>query len=80
MGEKQLRLGCSPLSGRVYVGRLDKTGRNFTDGKHEVTGDFIAALVDHLKFHGGETRIYADGKHAFTVTMQEANNRSNEDE
>lgn len=63
------RLFCSPLSGAVYYGRLNKAQTSFIGDKAEVTGDFLRAVVEKAEFHGGTFEIHAADK-KWVVTVE----------
>ncbi len=47
----KLRLAVAALTENVYVGRVNKAGDSFLDGKQDVTNDFLKAVID--RFEGG---------------------------
>lgn len=47
----KLRLGVSALGQRAYVGRVNKAGNCFLDGKQDVTNDFFKAVIDYFGGH-----------------------------
>lgn len=52
MGSKaSLRLGISAFGQRAYVGRINKAGNCFLDGKQDVTNDFFKAVIDYFGGH-----------------------------
>lgn len=65
MPAKPLRLGISALGQRAYVGRVNKAGNCFTDGKQDVTSDFFKAVVDY--FGGNEVVITGDSGRKWRV-------------
>ena len=65
------RIACSPLTGRIYCGRLNKAGNAFLDGKEDATSDVLAALIEKATFHGGEFDIEGGGER-WTVTVTKA--------
>lgn len=40
-----LRLGSSPLTKRIYAGRIKKSGYEWAEGKQDVTEDFHRCVV-----------------------------------
>jgi hypothetical protein len=64
---KPLRLAVAALTKNVYVGRVSKDGRTFTDGKQDVTSDFLKAVVD--RFEGVEHTIRVDDGTSYTVMV-----------
>ena len=63
------RIACSPISGRIYMGRVDKTGSHFTGQKQDVTSDVLRCIVEKAEFHGGTFEIKAADK-SWTVTVK----------
>jgi hypothetical protein len=55
----KLRLAVSALARRVYVGRVNKSGDAFLDGKQDVTSDFFKAVIDY--FEEGKEIVASDG-------------------
>jgi hypothetical protein len=51
---KPLRLAISGLGRRAYVGRVNKAGNCFLDGKQDVTSDFFKAVIDYFDGHEQE--------------------------
>lgn len=47
------RIACSPLTGRILMGRLNKAQDTFVSEPTDVTSDFCRALVEKAEFHGG---------------------------
>ena len=66
------RIATSPLTGRIYCGRLNKAGTAFLDGKEDATSDVLAAIIDKAEYPGGSVDIEGGGmKFVVTVTQQE---------
>lgn len=53
------RIATSPLSGRIFAGRLNKAGNAFLDGKVDATSDVLRAVVEKAEFHGGTFDVQA---------------------
>lgn len=73
----KLRLGVSPLTGRVYAGKIKPSGREWYAGKVDVTEDFQRCVVlycsDGAEFEADGMRFRAyceriDGKRADTLS------------
>lgn len=65
-----VRIACSPLSGRIYGGRVSKDGVRFVGTKQDVTSDVLRALVEKAEYHGGTFEIEAGDKR-WTVTIKQ---------
>jgi hypothetical protein len=44
----KLRLAISALTKTAFVGRVNKTGDCFLDGKQDVSSDFFKAVIDYF--------------------------------
>ena len=62
-------IATSPLTGRIFSGRINKAGNAFVGEKKDVTSEFLSALIEKAEFHGGEFVIEGDGK-KWTVTVR----------
>lgn len=62
------RIGVSPLTGRIYMGRLNKARNAFVGEKQDVTSDVLQAVIEKALFHGGSFDIEGGGK-KWTVTV-----------
>jgi hypothetical protein len=68
-----LRIASSPLTGRIYCGKLNKAGTAFLDGKVDVTSDVLSAIIEKADFHDGAFDIEGGGqKWSVTVTKESA--------
>ena len=63
------RIGVSPLTGRVFRGRVNKAGNAFVGEKQDITSDVLRAVIELAEFHGGTFEI-ADGAAKYTVTVK----------
>lgn len=63
------RIACSPLTGRINMGRVSKTGTHFIGEKRDVTSDVLRAVIDKADFHGGSFEIEGGGE-KWTVTVK----------
>lgn len=67
------RIGVSPLTGRIFLGRTNRAGDAFVGEKRDVTSDVLRAVLEKAEFHGGSFDIEGGGKKWFvTVTEQAA--------
>jgi hypothetical protein len=65
------RIATSPLTGRIFSGRVSKDGSHFVGEKKDVTSDVLKALIDKAEYHGGTFDIYGGGtKFVVTVTRE----------
>lgn len=62
------RLACSPLTGTIFLGTVNKAGNAFIGTKADVTSDFLRAVIEKADCHGGQFDIQA-GNEKWTVTV-----------
>lgn len=68
MAYENLKLGVSPLTNRVFAGRVNKKGDMWTQ-KVDVTEQFLGCCLQY--FQGGtENTITADGKPVARITVE----------
>jgi hypothetical protein len=63
-------IGTSPLTGRIFQGRVNKSGNAFTGEKKDVTSSVLKAVIDKAEYHGGSFDIEGDGR-KWVVTVRE---------
>lgn len=63
------RIACSPLTGRIHAGRVNKDGTAFVGEKRDVTSDVLRAVIEKAEYHGGAFEIEAGGQ-VWTVTVK----------
>ncbi len=61
-------IATSPLTGRVYSGRVNKAGNAFAGEKKDVTSEVLKAVIDKAEYHGGSFEIEGAGQ-KWTVTV-----------
>ena len=67
------RIACSPLTGRIYQGRISRDGTCFVGRKLDITSDVLCAVVEKAEYHGGSFTIEAGSKTwSVTVTLSSA--------
>ena len=62
------RLACSPLTGTIFLGTVNKYGTAFIGAKADVTSDFLRAVIEKAEYHGGQFDIQA-GNEKWIVTV-----------
>jgi hypothetical protein len=73
------RIAVSPISGRIYHGRVNKAGAAFVGDKQDVTSDVLRAIVEKAEFHGGAFDIEAGGRKWVVTVVEEASKESGND-
>jgi hypothetical protein len=63
------KIACSPLTGRIFQGRVNTKLNAFIGQKKDVTSDVLEALIGKAEFHGGTFEIEGGGQ-KWTVTVQ----------
>ncbi len=70
MAYEKLQLGFSPLTERIYLGRVNPKKPNEWQGnKKDVTSNFISVLLQKFE-PNTETTLTIDGKKKYTVTVR----------
>ena len=62
------RIACSPLTGRIHIGQVNKAGTAFVGDKRDVTSDVLRAVIEKAEFHGGTFDIEG-GSNKWSVTV-----------
>lgn len=63
-----IRLGYSPLTDRIYAGKMEADGQTMRDAKTDVTSDMLAA-IKHYCPPGKERIIRENGKPAYLLQV-----------
>lgn len=64
------KIACSPLTGRIYSGRINPKIQSFVGQKRDVTSDVLEAVIGKADYHGGTFEIEGGGR-KWTVTVKE---------
>lgn len=65
------KIACSPLTGRISQGRINKARNAFIGEKKDVTSDVLESVIEKARFHGGTFDVEGGGrKWIFTVVEQ----------
>jgi|GEM_PF-1944708 len=63
------KIACSPLTGRIFQGRVNKALNAFSGEKKDVTSDVLESVIAKAEFHKGTFEIEGGGrKWVITVT------------
>lgn len=63
-------IATSPLTGRIYSGRTNKSKDAFVGEKKDVTSEVLGALIEKARYHGGTFEIVG-GDRKWVVSVQE---------
>jgi hypothetical protein len=66
------KIACSPLTGRIFQGRVNKARDAFTGEKKDVTSDVLEAVIGKAEFHGGTFEIQGGGRKWLVTVVEEA--------
>lgn len=64
------KLACSPLTGSIFYGRVNKENTMFVGVKKDMTRDFLECLIVKSEHHGGSFPV-AGGGRKWLVTVVE---------
>jgi len=62
-------IGVSPLTGRIFRGRVIKSGDAFVGEKEYINSGVLRAVLEKADFHGGTFEIEGGGDR-WTVTVK----------
>ena len=68
---KDLHVGTSPLTNRIYAGTVLKDGRSWGANKQDVTGNACAAVAQHVLANKGPVIVTANGVPKYEITVRE---------
>ena len=54
---RKLHVGCSPLTGTIFAGKILKDGRTWAAGKEDVTIEALVAVAQHVVNFGKPVEI-----------------------
>lgn len=66
------RIATSPLTGRIYMGRVNRQGNAFVGQKSDVTSDVMKAIIDKAEYHGDGGFEIVAGDERWTVNVTKA--------
>lgn len=66
----KIHVGCSPLTGTIYAGRVLKDGRTWAADRQDVTIDALVAVAQHGVWSGKPIEITANGKMEYRITVE----------
>lgn len=72
MAYENLHVATSPLTGKIYIGRLNKAKDGWAGDKRDVTDIAKIAVVDHLRSHRGGSEVFTldGGKTYFEISVK----------
>ncbi len=67
---KQLQIGTSPLSNRIFIGHVLKDGCTWAEGKQDITGPACGAVAEHVLANQGPVTVMLDGMPKYEITVR----------
>jgi len=64
---------CSPITNRIYAGRVDKSGQNWAS-KSDVTGPACGAVVEHVLANGEPVTVSVNGEPRYRILVDDLTN------
>lgn len=67
---KNLVIKTAALSGRIYLGKVNKAQDCFLEGKRDVTGECVHAVCEHVLHGGGVQELLCNGIKSHEVAVR----------
>ena len=67
---KNLHVGTSPLTNRIYAGTVLKDGKTWGANKSDVTGAACGAVIEHVLGNKGSVIVNLDGKPCYEISVK----------
>ena len=64
-----IRIQKSPLTNRIFAGKINKAGNAWLGDKQDVTGEACAAVALHAIAKGGTIVVTANGEPEWEITV-----------
>lgn len=68
--KSKLHVGCSPLTGTIYAGRVLKDGRTWAADRQDVSIEALVAVAEHGVWFGAPIEISKNGKLEYRITVE----------
>lgn len=68
---RQLHVGTSPLTNRIFVGHVLKDGRTWGEGKQDVTVTTCVAVAEHVLANKESVIVTCNGKPKYEITVRD---------
>ena len=72
-----IRVATSAINGRIFAGRLNKSGISFFGDRFDVTSDCIKAIIEHIGIDN-EITVNVEGKPAYDIRVSTHKEESND--
>ena len=67
---KNLHIGTSPLTNRIYAGTVLKDGKTWGANKSDVTGSACGAVIEHVLANKGTVTVNLNGKPRYEISVK----------
>lgn len=64
-----IRLATAAISGRIFAGHPNKAGDGFRGERHDVTGDVLKTVAEHIGMNM-EATVEVNGVPAYTIAIR----------
>jgi len=68
---RQLHVGTSPLTNRIYAGHVLKDGATWGEGKQDVTGPACGAVAEHVLANKEPVIVTCNGEPKYEITVRD---------
>ena len=68
---RQLHVGTSPLTNRIFAGHVLKDGRTWGEGKQDVTGTACGAVAEHVLANKAPVIVTCNGFPKYEITVRD---------
>jgi hypothetical protein len=66
-----LHIATSPLTNRIFVGRVAKNGFTWKEGKQDLTHEACGAVAEHVFKNGEPVEVSVNGQKKWKITVQD---------
>ena len=66
----KIHVGCSPLTGTIYAGKVLKDGQTWASDRQDVSIEALVAVAQHGVHFGKPIEIISNGKLEYRITVE----------
>lgn len=66
----KIHVGCSPLTGTIYAGKVLKDGQTWAADRQDVSIEALVAVAQHCIHFGKPIEITNNGKLEYRITVE----------
>lgn len=67
---RKLHVGTSPLTNRIFAGHVLKDGKNWGEGKQDVTGPVCGAVAEHVLANESPVIVTCNGVPKYEISVR----------